>query len=106
MRSRSRPGVSATEAAEARARPTTRPPHAATRGRRRRTVENLSNLGFPQLQGGLLDTISRFVGGGTDATKKTLEAALPTSMLAIAERGSTEGGAGALLDGLKSGKLP
>jgi outer membrane protein OmpA-like peptidoglycan-associated protein len=54
----------------------------------------------------MLDTISRFVGGHPEAVKKTLGAALPASMLGIAEHGSTEIGAGQLLAGLRSGETP
>jgi outer membrane protein OmpA-like peptidoglycan-associated protein len=67
---------------------------------------DLSNLGPSFEQGGMLDTISRFVGGHPEAVKKTLGAALPASMLAIAEHGSTEIGAGHLLAGLRSGETP
>jgi MYXO-CTERM domain-containing protein len=57
-------------------------------------------------QGSLLESISRFAGGSREATKRTLDAALPVSMLGIAEHGSTEAGARTLLDGLKSGDAP
>jgi outer membrane protein OmpA-like peptidoglycan-associated protein len=69
-------------------------------------MEGISNLGQSLLSGGLLNTISRFVGGSPEATKKTFGAALPASMYAIADHGSTEVGARSLLDGLRSGQAP
>jgi OmpA-OmpF porin, OOP family len=66
----------------------------------------ISSLGQQFVQGGLLDSISRFVGGDRDTTRKTLSAALPTTMYGIADRGSTEVGAAGLLDELKSGRAP
>jgi outer membrane protein OmpA-like peptidoglycan-associated protein len=69
-------------------------------------MEQYTELGQALSQGSLLDSISHFVGGGREATKRTLDAALPASMLGIAEHGSTEAGAHALLDGLQSGKAP
>src|SRR5262245_35642855 len=68
---------------------------------------DLSNLGQSfSSQGGMSDTISRFVGGPPEATKKTFDAAMPTTMYAIADQGSTEIGARGLLDGLRSGQAP
>jgi outer membrane protein OmpA-like peptidoglycan-associated protein len=67
---------------------------------------DLSNLGQSFTQVGLLDTISRFVGGNPEATKKTLNAAIPTTMYAFAEHGSSETGARGLLDALNSGQAP
>jgi outer membrane protein OmpA-like peptidoglycan-associated protein len=67
---------------------------------------DFANAGQQLLQGGLLDSISRFVGGNPETTKRTLNAALPTAMYTIADHGSTEIGAAGLLDGLKSGQAP
>jgi outer membrane protein OmpA-like peptidoglycan-associated protein len=67
---------------------------------------DLSNLGQSFAQSGLLDSVSRFVGGSPDATKKTLNAAIPTTMYAIADHGSSELGARGLLDALNSGQAP
>jgi outer membrane protein OmpA-like peptidoglycan-associated protein len=67
---------------------------------------DLSNLGQPFAQGGLIDSISHFVGGQPDATRKTLNAALPATMYGIADAGSSELGARSLLDGLRSGQAP
>jgi outer membrane protein OmpA-like peptidoglycan-associated protein len=67
---------------------------------------DLSNLGQSFAQGGMLDTITRFVGGHPESTKKTLDAAMPTTMYALADHGSTEIGARGLLEGLRSGQAP
>jgi outer membrane protein OmpA-like peptidoglycan-associated protein len=67
---------------------------------------DLSNLGQSFAQGGLLDSISGLVGGRPDATKKTLSAAVPTTMYALADHGSSEIGARGLLEGLRSGQAP
>jgi outer membrane protein OmpA-like peptidoglycan-associated protein len=70
-------------------------------------MERDDNLEAPQIHGGLFDTITRFIGGGSsDATKKTFEAAIPTAMLALAHHGSTERGAQGLLDGMRDGRFP
>jgi outer membrane protein OmpA-like peptidoglycan-associated protein len=67
---------------------------------------DIANLGQPLLHGGLIESISRFVGGNPETTKKTLDAALPTTMYAIADHGSSEAGARGLLESLKSGQAP
>jgi OOP family OmpA-OmpF porin len=64
---------------------------------------DLASLGTSE---GMLDTISRFAGGEAETTRKTMHAAIPTTMLALAEHGSTEIGAGGLLAGLRSGEAP
>ena len=77
---------------------------AAVNGRRNMDI---SNLGQPFAQaGGLVDTIGRFVGGNREATQKTLNAAIPTAMYAIADHGSSQVGARSLLEGLQSGQAP
>lgn len=65
-----------------------------------------SDLEQPLLQGRLLESLGRFVGAGPEATKRTFKAAIPSSMYALAEHGSSEVGARSLLDGLRSGKAP
>jgi len=67
---------------------------------------DLSNLGREFVQGGLLDSISQFVGGSREVTRRTLGAALPTTMYSIADHGSTEFGAAGLLEGLRNGSAP
>lgn len=69
-------------------------------------MQSISELMQPFLQGGFMDTITRFVGGSPDATKRTLEAAVPSTMYAIADHGSTESGARSIIEGLRSGAVP
>ena len=68
-------------------------------------MENLPDFGEP-LKGGLLDNLSRFTGESPEATQRAFHAALPASMYAISDYGSTASGASSLLDGFRGGKLP
>src|SRR5262245_27039317 len=67
---------------------------------------DISNLEEPGAESGLIETVSRFDGGSAETTQKTLNAAIPTIMYAIADQGSSEVGARGLLDGLNSGLAP
>jgi OmpA-OmpF porin, OOP family len=67
---------------------------------------DIMNLGQPLAKSGLLNTITRFVSGDPDTTSTTMNAALPTTMYAVAEHGSTEAGARSLLEGFRSGQAP
>nr|UXE44859.1 hypothetical protein Hi04_10k_c3807_00024 [uncultured bacterium] len=67
-------------------------------------MENLSDMG--EVRGGVLTTLSRFVQESPEATQRALRGALPTATYAVAEYGSTEAGAGTLLDGFANNRLP
>ena len=50
---------------------------------------DIGNLGEAGLDGALLNTISRFVGGSPEATKKTLSASIPTAMASLTKASSS-----------------
>jgi outer membrane protein OmpA-like peptidoglycan-associated protein len=64
--------------------------------------EELPDLGRRDVLGNL----SRFIGGGEEETRRSFAAALPASMYAIAEHGSSERGARDLMEGMRSGEAP
>jgi hypothetical protein len=68
-------------------------------------MQNIEDLGEP-LTGRLLDPLSRFTGESPEDTQRTFRRALPLSMYAIADYGSSEAGAQSLLDGYRSGTAP
>jgi len=61
---------------------------------------------LPSFSDAILETLARHIGASPETTKQALDAALPASMYAIADRGSTEDGARRLLDGMARGELP